>query len=370
MWGRGADPRLPRPARGAAPGHRRRAGRAGPQRRDRPRLYKRIRPGFTYAGSLELLARARAWLPEGCATKSNLILGMGEERDEVLQTMADLRSVGVELLTITQYLQPTKAHLNLQRFVPPRSSPTSRPTPRPRVRPRRVRRPGPLQLPRRRDAQGRRPQAARPAPRLGHRRRLTVTRARLAVLVLLAVALVWLGVRAVRAFDQDRHAAEAAAVLSAPDKVTYELVRVSHNRMSGPAGGSPTGPGPGCRWSTWRGSNRTSGIWCSCATGRGGRWPGRPRPGPDGTAQVRRAAEPRPRDDLRGGGHPAVDDATSIPHGQPVLQWFDASLGPPGAPVRLRQGRLSGAVLVNSGETNQQPPRKRGLLASPTSAQL
>jgi lipoyl synthase len=84
-----------------------------------PRLYKRIRPGFTYAGSLELLARARAWLPQGCATKSNLILGMGEERHEVLQTMADLRSVGVELLTITQYLQPTKAHLNLQRFVPP-----------------------------------------------------------------------------------------------------------------------------------------------------------------------------------------------------------------------------------------------------------
>ncbi|HEV3012199.1 MAG TPA: lipoyl synthase, partial [Actinomycetota bacterium] len=74
-----------------------------------PRLYKRIRPGFTYAGSLELLARSRAWLPSGCATKSNLILGMGEERDEVLQTMADLRSVGVELLTITQYLQPTKS---------------------------------------------------------------------------------------------------------------------------------------------------------------------------------------------------------------------------------------------------------------------
>ena len=84
-----------------------------------PRLYKRIRPGFTYAGSLELLARSRAWLPQGCATKSNLILGMGEERDEVLQTMADLRSVGVELLTITQYLQPTRSHLNLQRFVPP-----------------------------------------------------------------------------------------------------------------------------------------------------------------------------------------------------------------------------------------------------------
>jgi len=84
-----------------------------------PRLYKRIRPGFTYAGSLELLARARSWLPDGCATKSNLILGMGEQPAEVRQTMADLRSVGVDLLTITQYLQPTKGHLNLQRFVPP-----------------------------------------------------------------------------------------------------------------------------------------------------------------------------------------------------------------------------------------------------------
>ena len=84
-----------------------------------PRLFKRIRPGFSYAGSLELLARARAWLPEASATKSNLILGMGEERDEVVQAMADLRAVGVDLLTVTQYLQPTRQHLNLQRFVPP-----------------------------------------------------------------------------------------------------------------------------------------------------------------------------------------------------------------------------------------------------------
>jgi lipoic acid synthetase len=84
-----------------------------------PRLYKRIRPGFTYAGSLELLARARSWLPDECATKSNLILGMGEERHEVVATIRDLHAAGVELLTITQYLQPTRQHLNLQRFVPP-----------------------------------------------------------------------------------------------------------------------------------------------------------------------------------------------------------------------------------------------------------
>jgi lipoyl synthase len=84
-----------------------------------PRLYKRIRPGFTYAGSLELLVRARSWLPDESATKSNLILGMGEERDEVVATIRDLHAAGVELLTITQYLQPTRQHLNLQRFVPP-----------------------------------------------------------------------------------------------------------------------------------------------------------------------------------------------------------------------------------------------------------
>ncbi len=77
-----------------------------------PRLYKRIRPGFTYAGSLELLARARAWLPAGHATKSNLILGMGEERAEVEETMRHLREVGVD--------QPSRQHLNLQRFVEPR----------------------------------------------------------------------------------------------------------------------------------------------------------------------------------------------------------------------------------------------------------
>src|SRR4029453_19090391 len=95
----------------------------------------------------------------------------------------------------------------------------------PGLRPRRVRRPGPLQLPRRRDAQGRRPQAARRAPRLGHRRSLAVPR-RLILILVLVVAVAWLGFRAVQAFDQDRRAAQAAAGLAAPDKVTHDLLPV------------------------------------------------------------------------------------------------------------------------------------------------
>jgi lipoyl synthase len=84
-----------------------------------PRLYRKIRPGFRYERSLELLARARAWLPPGHATKSNLILGMGEQRDEVAGSLHDLREAGVELLTITQYLQPTQGHLPIDRYVHP-----------------------------------------------------------------------------------------------------------------------------------------------------------------------------------------------------------------------------------------------------------
>jgi lipoic acid synthetase len=84
-----------------------------------PRLYRRIRPGFRYERSLELLARARTWLPPGHATKSNLILGMGEQRDELVGALHDLRGAGVELLTITQYLQPTQRHLPIDRYVHP-----------------------------------------------------------------------------------------------------------------------------------------------------------------------------------------------------------------------------------------------------------
>jgi lipoyl synthase len=81
-----------------------------------PRIFRRIRPGFRYERSLEVLSRARA---AGLITKSNLILGMGEERDEVTAAMADLREAGCELLTITQYLRPSVRHHPVDRWVPP-----------------------------------------------------------------------------------------------------------------------------------------------------------------------------------------------------------------------------------------------------------
>ena len=81
-----------------------------------PRIFRRIRPGFRYERSLEVLRAAKE---ADLVTKSNLILGMGEERDEISQAMADLRSVGCELLTITQYLRPSVRHHPISRWVPP-----------------------------------------------------------------------------------------------------------------------------------------------------------------------------------------------------------------------------------------------------------
>ncbi|MDQ3103994.1 MAG: lipoyl synthase, partial [Actinomycetota bacterium] len=69
-----------------------------------PRIFRRIRPGFRYERSLGVIAAAR---DAGLVTKSNLILGMGEERHEVSGAMADLRAAGTDLLTITQYLRPS-----------------------------------------------------------------------------------------------------------------------------------------------------------------------------------------------------------------------------------------------------------------------
>ena len=102
--GRGADPRLQgRPRRAA--GHLRRAARrAEPQRRDGARLQRAVRPSAAYARSLAVLARAKA---AGLTTKSGLIVGLGETRDEVEATLADLAGVGVDIVTIGQYLRPT-----------------------------------------------------------------------------------------------------------------------------------------------------------------------------------------------------------------------------------------------------------------------
>src|SRR5499427_10120292 len=81
-----------------------------------PRIFRRIRPGFRYERSLEVLSRARA---AGLITKSNLILGLGERRDEISAAMADLRNNDCDLLTITQYLRPSVRHHPVDRWVPP-----------------------------------------------------------------------------------------------------------------------------------------------------------------------------------------------------------------------------------------------------------
>jgi lipoyl synthase len=81
-----------------------------------PRIFRRIRPAFTYDRSLSVLTRAR---DAGLVTKSNLILGLGEEVDEVRQALRDLHAAGCELLTITQYLRPTPRHHPVARWVKP-----------------------------------------------------------------------------------------------------------------------------------------------------------------------------------------------------------------------------------------------------------
>ena len=81
-----------------------------------PRIFRRIRPGFRYERSLQVLKSAH---DAGLVTKSNLILGMGEERAEVRAAMTDLRAAGCDLLTITQYLRPTPRHHPVDRWVKP-----------------------------------------------------------------------------------------------------------------------------------------------------------------------------------------------------------------------------------------------------------
>jgi lipoic acid synthetase len=83
-----------------------------------PSLYLRVRPGARYFHSLRLLQRAKELDPTAF-TKSGIMVGLGETRDEVLQLMDDLRSAGVDFLTIGQYLQPTRKHAEVKAFVTP-----------------------------------------------------------------------------------------------------------------------------------------------------------------------------------------------------------------------------------------------------------
>ena len=83
-----------------------------------PRLYSIVRPEADYNRSLQLLAHAHEVSPE-IPTKSGLMLGLGETADEIRQVLADLFSVGCRILTLGQYLQPSKKHLPVKRFIPP-----------------------------------------------------------------------------------------------------------------------------------------------------------------------------------------------------------------------------------------------------------
>ena len=81
-----------------------------------PRIFKQIRPAFTYERSLNVISQARAF---GLITKSNLILGLGETREEISQALVDLHAAGCDLITITQYLRPTNKHHPVKRWVKP-----------------------------------------------------------------------------------------------------------------------------------------------------------------------------------------------------------------------------------------------------------
>jgi lipoic acid synthetase len=83
-----------------------------------PRLFPRVRPQGGYRRSLEMLAAARA-LPRRQATKSGLMVGLGETDEEIAAVLGDLRAAGVDIVTIGQYLRPTRDHAPVQRYVSP-----------------------------------------------------------------------------------------------------------------------------------------------------------------------------------------------------------------------------------------------------------
>ena len=83
-----------------------------------PRLYRRVRKGAVYERSLELLRRARSLAP-ATPTKTGMMLGLGETREEVLEAMKEIRAQGAHILTLGQYLQPTPEHLPIERYVHP-----------------------------------------------------------------------------------------------------------------------------------------------------------------------------------------------------------------------------------------------------------
>jgi lipoic acid synthetase len=83
-----------------------------------PRLYRKARSGGKYSRTLELLQRAKAYAPS-IPTKTGLMVGLGEEKPELVEVFRDLRTVGVDILTLGQYLRPTESHLEMVRYYTP-----------------------------------------------------------------------------------------------------------------------------------------------------------------------------------------------------------------------------------------------------------
>jgi lipoic acid synthetase len=83
-----------------------------------PRLYRRARPGGRYERALELLNRARSWA-RAVPTKTGVMVGLGETREELVEVFRDLRRVDCQILTIGQYLRPSVAHLPMERYYAP-----------------------------------------------------------------------------------------------------------------------------------------------------------------------------------------------------------------------------------------------------------
>jgi hypothetical protein len=155
---------------------------------------------------------------------------------------------------------------------------------------------------------------------------------RLALVLLLTLVVGWLGFRAVRAFDQDRHAAAAAAVFAAPDAVDRDLRPVPGRPQAAGAGGELR-----FRPDQWLTVVRLRGL-----APVGGRerylvfmrnywgWvlAGAVRPDAAGDAELRSATEPRSPTIYEVVVTRGVDDATSVPHGEPVLHWYEADIAP------------------------------------------
>ena len=160
----------------------------------------------------------------------------------------------------------------------------------------------------------------------------TLRGARLALVLLLALAVGWLGLRAVRAFDQQRHAAEGAAVVAAPDAVIRRLPPVPGRPQVAAAGGELR-----FRPDEWLTVIRLHGL-----APVGGRerylvfmrnywgWvlAGAVHPDAAGDAELRSATEPRPPTIYEVVVTRGVDDATSVPHGEPVLHWYEPAIAP------------------------------------------